>query len=152
MHIKNSQLVTSLPSAGFPSFTSTATRPARGVRAALACLLVAAVCGLVWLAPLPASAQLSPQFSAVASGALIAAPANGLVLLAQVDIKDAMKSLLEFLSWVMIAMGVCLVAYGAIRIAQGHQMDGGLAIVGGFILVLAVPIIYYFAKLAGTQF
>ena len=74
------------------------------------------------------------------------------LLLAQVDLKAPIKAFLEFLSWVLILLGVCLVAYGAILIAQGRHLDGVVAIVAGFILVLAVPIIYYFAKLAGIQF
>jgi hypothetical protein len=86
--------------------------------------------------------------------ALAAGTPAAIVLLAQaqVDLKEALKSFIEFLSWVLIALGVCLVAYGAILIAQGRQLDGVVAIVAGFILVLAVPIVYYFAKIAGIPF
>lgn len=73
------------------------------------------------------------------------------VVLAQVNPKEAIKSFLEFLSWVLILLGVCLVAYGAIQIAQGRHLDGVVALTAGFILVMAVPLVYYFAKLAGTQ-
>jgi hypothetical protein len=70
-------------------------------------------------------------------------------MLAEVDLKAAAKAFLEFLTIVLILLAVCLVAVGGIFIAQGRYAEGLAAIVGGFICVLAVPIIYYFAKLAG---
>jgi hypothetical protein len=73
-------------------------------------------------------------------------------MLAQVDPKAAAKSFLDFLTIVLILLAVCLVAVGGIYVAQGRYTEGLAAIVGGFIAVLAVPIIYYFAKLAGITF
>lgn len=73
-------------------------------------------------------------------------------MLAQVDPKAAIKSFLDFISMVLILLGVCLVAYGGILIAQGRHLEGIIAIVGGFICVLAVPIVYAFSRWAGITF
>jgi hypothetical protein len=137
-------------------------RKTRGSLAAGRCLRVASalwgLATLLWLAgPQDASSAIpSAAGLPVASvgEALAAGTPAAIVLLAQaqVDLKEALKSFIEFLSWVLIALGVCLVAYGAILIAQGRQLDGVVAIVAGFILVLAVPIVYYFAKIAGIPF
>lgn len=109
-------------------------------------------CGIALMASFhaPASPWPAGDPGAASGPGITVAPA--VVFLAQMDPKDALKSFLEFLSWVLITLGVCLVAYGAILIAQGRHLDGVVSIVAGFILVLAVPIVYYFAKISGTSF
>jgi hypothetical protein len=135
----------------------------------MACAVFAGVCGRrAWrvlargfTVVLLAAALLAPQ-------ALAAAPAAGAVgsapsawsaqpvpagaWFAAIDLKQAIRSFLEFLGWVLILVGVCLVAYGAILLAQGRHFDGIVAVVSGFILVLSIPMIEYFAGLAGIQF
>ncbi len=152
MQIKDNLLEPSLPCAGRTCDTFSASSLARRLRTASARVIALVSCGLALMAPLAAPAHPLREFRPGTSSALVITPASPVVFLAEVDLKEALKSFLEFLSWVLIVLGVCLVAYGAILIAQGRHLDGVVAIVAGFILVLAVPIIYYFAKLAGTQF
>lgn len=83
----------------------------------------------------------------VLSGPNLVAP-----MLAQADLKGPAKAFLDFLTIVLVLLAVCLVAAGGILISQGRYAEGLAAMVGGFICVLAVPIIYYFAKLAGVTF
>lgn len=145
-------LVPSLPSTGLSSSTTTVPRFARPLRLALPRVMATVFCGVALMAPFRAPAPPLPAANPGAASVpgITAAPA--VVFLAQIDPKDALKAFLEFLSWVLIALGVCLVAYGAILNAQGRHLDGVVALSSGFILVLTVPIVYYFAKIAGIQF
>ena len=73
-------------------------------------------------------------------------------LLAQASPDTAIQSFLAFLAKVMLLCGVVAIFWGGWKISRGETADGLVALVGGFIVALAVPIIHYLASLGGVTF
>lgn len=72
---------------------------------------------------------------------------SSLILLAQASIDQRIDSFLEFLTKVMLLVGVVMLFYAGWKIHRGEVEDGLLAAVGAFIVALAVPIIRHFFSL-----
>lgn len=66
-----------------------------------------------------------------------------LVLLGQASLDASIDRFLEFLAKIMMLVGVVLVAYGGIKIHRGESADGLMAIVGGFVVAAAIPIVRF---------
>jgi hypothetical protein len=49
-------------------------------------------------------------------------------------------------------IGVVVLCYGGYLIARGHQLEGIMCIIAGFLIAIAVPIITYLAQLGGISF
>lgn len=69
------------------------------------------------------------------------------ILLAQASPDAKIEAFLAFLGKVMMLIGVVMIFFGGWKIHRGETADGLLAIVGGFIVALAIPIIRYFFSL-----
>ena len=73
-----------------------------------------------------------------------------LPLLAQVG-EPGFEAFRIWISHVLILIGIALIAYGGWMIGHnGETGRGSLAIIGGFILVAAVPIVNAFARMNGV--
>ena len=70
-----------------------------------------------------------------------------LVIFAQTDIDQSIDRFLAFLANVMMLIGVVMVFYGGHKIHRGDASDGLMAILGGFIVALAVPIMRFLSGL-----
>jgi hypothetical protein len=73
------------------------------------------------------------------------------LFLAAVSVDDAIKQFIEFLSRIMMVIGIAVVFYGGWKIHRGEVEEGVLALIGGFIVCLAVPIIKVLASYAGIS-
>lgn len=78
--------------------------------------------------------------------------ASTLVLLAQTSIDLPLNNFLAFLSKIMLLIGVVMIFYGGWKIHRGETSEGLLAIVGGFIVALSVPILRVLAGFGGISF
>ncbi len=74
------------------------------------------------------------------------------VMLAQVDPNSAIDTFKNLLAKFLLLIGVCVICYGGYLIARGHQLEGIMCIIGGFLIAIAVPIISYLAQLGGITF
>jgi hypothetical protein len=151
MKITTNLVVRICPMAGHTLHPSLLASLALLWRRVVAQLIAPALFTSILLQALNVRALPLPVAAAAGGPTLAMRAIPGSVLLAQVNPREAIKSFLEFLSYILILLATCLVSYGSILIAQGRHLDGVVAIVAGFILVLAVPLIYLFAKYAGTQ-
>jgi hypothetical protein len=78
---------------------------------------------------------------------------TALIILAQADVNSAITSFTTFLGRILMLVGIVIVAWGGWQVARrGEHADGLIAIVGGFIIAMAIPIIKFFASLAGLSF
>jgi hypothetical protein len=79
--------------------------------------------------------------------------ATSFVILAQADVNSAITSFTTFLGRILLLIGIVIIAWGGWQVARrGEHADGLIAIIGGFIIAMAVPIIRFFASLAGISF
>lgn len=74
------------------------------------------------------------------------------LLLAQASFDSALTSFISFLTRILLLIGVAVVALGGWLIAQGKNSDGILAIIGGFVIAAAVPIVRLLAQITGSSF
>lgn len=110
--------------------------------------------------PTDASAALivAPALSAVPAlvhqvAATIVANSSTLgPIFAQTTFDSALRSFLEFLTKILVLIGVALVFYGGWLIGQGKTAEGVLCIIGGFVIAAAVPIMRMLAEMTGTTF
>ena len=89
------------------------------------------------------ASYFSPLVSSVSSNAV---PIVG--LLAQIATEPPLESVLQFLGKIMMLVGVVMIFQGGWKIHRGETSDGILAIIGGFIVAMAIPIIRYFFSIA----
>ena len=116
-------------------------RPGRG---AVAVFILG---GLLWEWAAQASSIVAASAGPpAASGFSVGSP--GLVLLAQAAAEPPIEPVLQFLGKIMMLVGVVMVFYGGWKIHRGETEDGILAIIGGFIVAMAIPIMKYFFSLA----
>ena len=73
-------------------------------------------------------------------------------ILAQATFDSALNSFIGFLAKILLLIGVAVVALGGWLISQGKNSDGVLAIIGGFIIAAAIPIVRLLAQMTGTSF
>ena len=69
-------------------------------------------------------------------------------LLAQASPDAAIVRFLEFLAKILMLVGVVMIFYGGWKIHRGETQEGLLAIVGGFIVALAIPIMKFLISIA----
>lgn len=82
--------------------------------------------------------------------ASFAAPSWFVPVLAQATFDSALTAFVAFLSRILLLIGIAVVAYGGWLISQGKNADGVMAIIGGFVIVAAVPIIRLLASMVGS--
>ncbi len=70
------------------------------------------------------------------------------ILLAQSTIDPSIDRFLEFIAKITMLVGISVVFMGGWKIHRGEAGDGILAIIGGFIIALAVPIIKFLFSIA----
>ncbi|MCP5523235.1 MAG: hypothetical protein H7A46_17000 [Verrucomicrobiales bacterium] len=80
--------------------------------------------------------------------ALASSPVLG-VMFAQGNIVGPINDFMDLLQALLMLFGLIAIAYGGWLITQGRKLEGFMAILGGFILCMAVPIVRYFVELAG---
>ena len=80
------------------------------------------------------------------------APDAPIIILAQTDLTAAIDSFRLLLARICLLIGTAAIAYGGYLIAKGHTLEGVLAVIGGFLIAIAVPLITYLAQLGGIQF
>lgn len=78
--------------------------------------------------------------------------ASAFIILAQVDPNAAIDSFKNLLAKFLLLIGVVVLCYGGYLIARGHQLEGIMCIIAGFLIAIAVPIITYLAQLGGISF
>ena len=130
-----------LPALGGPVALALALT-ARAVLAVMSrCWLGLGVFGILILSPAAASAAM-----AVSSGLgqWVKTRGLGLVVLAQAAAEPSMDPIISFLGKVMLCVGGVMIFAGGWRVHKGENSEGLLAIVGGFIVAMAFPIIRYF--------
>jgi len=71
-------------------------------------------------------------------------------LLAQTSMDSSITSFLDFLTKVGMLVGVVAIVYGGWNISRGETERGLVALIGGFIIATAVPIVKFLAGLGGT--
>ncbi len=69
------------------------------------------------------------------------------IMLAQASPDAAIDRFLEFIAKVMMMVGAIMIFFGGWKIHRGEISEGLLAILGGFIVALAIPIIRFFFSL-----
>ena len=72
---------------------------------------------------------------------------SSLILLAQASPDPSIDAFLVFLAKIMLLIGVTMVFYGGWKIHRGEVQEGLLAIIGGFIVGLAIPIVRFLSSL-----
>ena len=107
-------------------------------------------------ARLLAAALRSAAFAAIPSGhssvAGILAPQVFGGMFAQATFDAALESFLGFISKILLLLGVAVVFYGGWMVSQGKSSEGVLAILGGFIIAAAIPIVKLLAQFTGATF
>jgi hypothetical protein len=73
-------------------------------------------------------------------------------ILAQAAPDVPINNFLGFLSKIMLLCGVVAIFWGGWKTSRGETAEGVLAIIGGFIIALAVPILRYLGSLGGVTF
>jgi hypothetical protein len=72
-------------------------------------------------------------------------------ILAQASFDTAVQRFLDFLAKVFLILGAMVIAYGGYLIHQGRVAEGLLALLGGFILAMAIPLMRFLLSLAGVN-
>jgi hypothetical protein len=93
----------------------------------------------------------SVTFSHVPGGPLVALQSLSPIL-AQATFDAALQSFLGFLAKILILIGIAVVFYGGWMVSQGKSSEGVLAIIGGFLIASAIPILRLLAQFTGTTF
>lgn len=112
-------------------------------RVALAVLLFCCLLGAggVQAASVEAAASAPP------SPAGFVAMGGVMPILAQAAAEPNFEPIYAFLSKVMTLVGVSVVFYGGWKVHKGEPEAGIMAIIGGFIISMAIPIIKFFSTL-----
>jgi hypothetical protein len=87
---------------------------------------------------------LAPLFAKIPGGFSV------VPILAQASVDGAVDRFLSFLAKIFLILGVLIIAYGGYLIHQGRLSEGLLAILGGFILALAIPLMKLLMQMAGV--
>lgn len=73
-------------------------------------------------------------------------------ILAQATLDEPLRRFLEFITKVLLLIGLALVVFSGWLIGQGKTDNAVLCIVGGFVIAAAVPIMRMLAEMTGTTF